>query len=97
MWIPGYPSLSLCGFTHSHLPRPPLMYLRSTGLVRPGVGSDASSHPCWGVVSALGKYSSGHSFLGSWHWGPEEFLPGLGRGWRYRLGLSVKETTCAKA
>lgn len=38
MWIPGYPILSLCGFTHSHLPRPPLMYLRSTGLVRPGVG-----------------------------------------------------------
>lgn len=37
-----------------------------------------------------------HSFPGSWHWGPEGFLLGMGRGWRNRSGFSVKGTTYAK-
>lgn len=67
-----------------------MCFLRSTGLVGSGVGSDASSPPCWGVVSTLGRCSSGQvprDFSQEWAWGGEAVL----------AFLHVKGTTYAKA
>lgn len=66
--------------------------------MRAAAGLHAFFHPCWGVIMPEEvQLRTGHSFLGSWHWGPEGFLPEVGMWWRNWSGLFVTGITYAKA